>query len=94
MTPKQTIALIKEAKALGLKSIKIGEVEVNFEGEKEVHPRTEVPELKPEDIVKPMSVMDELSTEEQLFYATPYYDELQLKKKLHQEAIKSGVNDG
>jgi hypothetical protein len=45
-----------------------------------------VPELDAEDIMKPMSVFDEMTDEEILFYSTPYYDELLAKKELMQQA--------
>jgi hypothetical protein len=47
-----------------------------------------VPELKPEEIVKPLSPLDDFSDEEILYYATPYYDELQRKKEMHKEKLK------
>lgn len=42
-----------------------------------------VPETKPEELVKPLSVLDQMSDEEILYYATPYYDELQAQKAEH-----------
>ena len=41
---------------------------------------TVVPELEGKDIVAPLSVMDEPSDDEILYYSTPYYDVLQAKK--------------
>lgn len=53
-----------------------------------------VPELKAEEIVKPMSIFDEISPEELLFYATPYYDELQRKKEQHAQQLKEEALNG
>lgn len=41
-----------------------------------------------EELLKPLSPFDEMTEEEILYYATPYYDELQAKKKAKQEKIK------
>lgn len=51
-----------------------------------------VPSLSAEELVKPMSVLDQMSEEEILYYATPHYDELQAKKKAHEEELKERVN--
>lgn len=51
---------------------------------------TPVPELRPQDIVVPSSPFDDLSDEEILYYATPYFDELQARK----EAQKQKLNEG
>ncbi len=60
----------------------------------ELRPKVEIQELKAEDIVKPLSILDEMTTEEMLFWATPYYDQLQEEKRLHQEALDNGVTNG
>lgn len=90
MTPKQTIQLIKEAKEMGLPEIRIGDIYVKFDQPKAA--AQPVPELKPEDIVKPMSVLDELSPEEIQYYATPYYDELKRLKDLRAQTLKEEPN--
>lgn len=46
-----------------------------------------VPEQKSEDIVKPLSVLDDVSEEEILYFATPYYDELQHKKEAQKQKL-------
>lgn len=40
-----------------------------------------LPELKPEDLFKPMSVLEEYSEEEILFWHTRFFDELQSRKE-------------
>jgi hypothetical protein len=47
-----------------------------------------VPEMKPEDIVKPLSVFDDLTDDEILYYSSPYYDELQAKKEAQKQLKK------
>lgn len=50
---------------------------------------------KPEDLVAPMSVFEEPTDEEILYYATPYYDELQANKAEMARRKKEGtVTDG
>lgn len=49
--------------------------------------KVSVPETKAEDIVTPMSILDEFSEEEILFYATPYFDELQNKKEAQKQKL-------
>jgi hypothetical protein len=46
-----------------------------------------IPEKLAEELVKPMSVLDEMSSEEILYYATPYYDELQAQKEAHAQKL-------
>lgn len=46
-------------------------------------------EIKAEDILKPPAHLDNLSSEEILFAATPYFDELQANKEAHQEKLKN-----
>jgi len=48
---------------------------------------------KLEEIFKMKNPLDEMSAEEILFYATPYYDELQAQKKKRQEDIAEGKLD-
>ncbi len=48
----------------------------------------EVPDLKPEELISPLSVFEEYTDEEILYWATPYFDELQAKKEAMREAAK------
>lgn len=77
-----------EALKLLIKARELGITDADIETFKAKLAPEVVPELKPEEIVKPISVLDEFSEEEIQFYATPYFDELQEKKRLHQEKIK------
>lgn len=46
-----------------------------------------VPEVKAEEIVKPMSVLDDMSDEEILMYHSPRFDEIQAEKGAHKEKL-------
>lgn len=48
---------------------------------------------KPEDIITPMSVMDEVSDEEAMYWSTPYYDELMAKKEELKKKKDSNVHN-
>lgn len=88
MTPKQQMNLIKNAKNLGLASIKIGDVEIVFSKDRIEQTNNAVPDLEAKDILTPPSPFDNLTDEEVQYFATPYYDELQALKNRQQEAIK------
>lgn len=50
-------------------------------------PKVNVSDSKAEELVVPMSVLDQLSDDEILFWATPHYDELQYKKELQKQKL-------
>ena len=84
MTKQEILELIKEAKELGLKSIKIGDIAVEFNSVEESTPKkgyiTPQQELEADDLVKPISPLDELSFEEILFWSSDYGIELEQAK--------------
>lgn len=90
MTPKKMMALIKEAKEMGLPEIRIGDVYVKFDSPAPI--ATAVPELKAEELIKAMSHFDMPTEDELKYYATPYYDELQRQKELRAQQIKDNPN--
>lgn len=92
MTPKQQMNLIKQAKDLGLASIKIGDVEIVFSKDRTEQKTHAVPDLEAKDILVPPSPFDDITEEEILYFATPFYDELQAIKNKKQEAIKEKAN--
>ena len=51
-----------------------------------------VPELKPEDIIKPLSVLDDMDEDEILYWSSPFYDEIQTNKELQLQARKEEDN--
>lgn len=77
-------AIIEEARELEIPEIIVDGVTYNLERKTlAVELKKFVEELKPEEIVKPMSTLDELSDEEVIYWASPYFDEIQAKKEAH-----------
>lgn len=87
MDKQARIDLIEEARILGMKTITIEGVTYEF-GEAPKVPQ-DVPEMKAEDILKPLSTLDEMSNEEILYWSTEYYDEIQARK----EAMKKHAQE-
>lgn len=54
-----------------------------------LHEGDQAVELEAKDLVKPMSILDEMSAEEILFYATPRYDEIQAEKEAHKQSLET-----
>jgi len=77
-----------EALKLLIKARELGITDTDIEAFKAKLAPEVVPELKADEIVKPISVLDDYTEEEIQYFATPYFDELQEKKRLHQEKIK------
>lgn len=50
-------------------------------------------ELDLSAVVKPLSVLDQFTEEEILYYGTPYFDELQAKKQEHQEKLNKELKE-
>lgn len=104
LTAAEILQVLEKAKELGLQHIEVEGFEASFgqpsasapSPQPTVNPQLgavqPVPERDAEDIVKPMSVFDEMTDEEILYYSTPYYDELQAKKELMQQAKESEGN--
>lgn len=53
--------------------------------------KTEVKDEPIEEIVKPLSALDDLSEHEILYYATPYFDEIQAKKEAQKARLTEEV---
>ena len=82
-------ALIDQAKLLGIECVEVEGVKYTIRAETQILP-SEVPDLEPKDIVAPG--FDEPTDEEILYWATPYYDELQERKK-HREETRAMDED-
>lgn len=87
MTKAQRIKLIKEAQELGLKSITIDSVTYELSHIMAKTPQY-VPEAEAKDLVNPLSVLDELSDEEILYWSSPHYDDLQEQKIKRAQQLK------
>lgn len=97
LTKDEIIEVLTKAKELGLTHIKLEGLECDFRTNigQITSPQTIshfVPEMKSEEIVTPLSTLDDVSDEELLYYATPYYDELQSRKEAHKQALKEQEN--
>lgn len=84
MSREELKQLLEQAKELGVESVEIEGIKYTLRRDP-VMRQDYVPEVAPEEILKPLSAFDELSEEEVLYYATPYYDELQARKQEKQE---------
>ena len=56
--------------------------------------KASVPELKSEEIMKPLSIFEDFSEEEILFYSTPHFEELQAAKEHQEKLKKEELNNG
>jgi hypothetical protein len=87
MTLNEIIQIIEVARTSGLSELELNGLKIKFAAGKRpkkikpVIPQQVVPDTKIEEIIKPASPLDELTSEEILYYATPYYDELQAQKE-------------
>jgi hypothetical protein len=83
MNKEELIEAIAFAKEQGLSSISVGNITMTIP--KEIS--YEIKEPTPSELNLAFN-QEEISEEEILYYATPYYDELQEKKKRQLETIK------
>lgn len=83
--------ILKTARECGCPNVVIDGVKYELTTPEAVKAAQEVPELKPEDIVKPMSVLDEITEQEMLYWAVPFFDEIQEAKEKRTEQIRSGT---
>jgi hypothetical protein len=87
MTKDERMALINEAKELGLKSVTIEGI--TYEFNTHIMAKVdEVPDVEPTDIVAPEAFLDQLTDEEVLFWSVSEYDDIQDRKNKMAEAAK------
>jgi hypothetical protein len=79
LTADDIIKVMKAAKEMGL-----------IDSEKSVIPSFEP---KAEDIVAPLSLFDQVSEDEILYWSSPYYDELQAQKEEKQQRLQDEVRE-
>ncbi len=84
--------LIAEAREAGCTELTIEGITYKI-GAAEPQRSSTVPEMEAKDIVKPMSVLEDLTEDEILFWATPYYDQLQ-DQKAEQEQLRKEQTRG
>lgn len=89
MSLEDLIKLMEKAAETGVTELESGDVKLKLKHKDPIktEPKKEVQDLTAEQLVKPASVLDEMSPEEILFYATPYYDELQAQKEEHAKKL-------
>lgn len=82
---QKLIEALEFAKEQGLSEITVDGVTMKVGAPNKINI---VPDLKSEEIVKPQSWLDDYTEEELLYYATPYFDELQAKKEAHKKQLE------
>lgn len=87
MTKKKRLELIQEAKELGLKSIELNGVKYEIGQHAPAIEQKTISEEESKALLKALTStpLDEVTEDEVLYYATPYYDQLQEQKKLKQQ---------
>lgn len=93
MTKKKRLELLQEARDMGMAEITIDNVHYKLGKTEEQKPMLELTEEQVKALVNPMSLLDDLSEEEILYYATPYFDELQAKKETRNQQLKDKENE-
>lgn len=92
-TKDEMIEILTKAKEMGMNSIRVDGIEANFGP---ALPPEETPPSNviqdPAELLKILQEKQEYTDEEVLFYATPYFDELQAQKELRAKQIKEGLN--
>ena len=80
-------ALIELCREQSLTKVEIDGVTFHITPKTEITRRSLSEEIKPEDLISPLSAFDEPGDDEVLFYSSPYYDELQAEKEKRKEAL-------
>jgi len=80
----EAMKLLIKCKELGITMDDVAKFKTNIKA-------NEVPELDAKDIINPISVFDEITDEEVLYWATPHFDELQMIKEMHSKQLKEQV---
>lgn len=84
-TPEEIAALVALARAQGCGSVEVDGLK--FELATQQPATGPVPEREAQEIVAPLSALDEYSDEEILYYSTSYFDELQKRKEAHKHKL-------
>lgn len=93
MTKEDRIQLIEEARILGMKTVTIDGVVYEFEKEVLKPNKPELSSKEIEDLMKALNPLSEYTDQELLYYSTPFFDELQLRKE-HQKKLKEESTNG
>lgn len=98
MTKQEILDLIKDAKELGLKSIEIEGIKVEFTNDTQTSQMGKIGEIpddqKAEDLIAKPSPYDELTDDEILYWSSGYGVELsEQRKKEQQDNIQRKIED-
>lgn len=101
MTCDEVLRLMDKAKEIGIHSVhvKSGDgtlLKFSFHPPKSIVTKVPesvsefpfIPDVKPEDLVRPASPLDDMTPEEILYYAVPHYDEIQSEKEAHKKKLE------
>lgn len=89
---RRRIELIEEAKLLGLESITIEGVTYQLPNTSKTVVATPMDIKDVEKLTRELTLTEDVTAEEVLYYSSPYYDELQAKKEQREQAIKENPN--
>jgi len=73
---------IEFAREFNLKTIEVDGIKFEIPA---TNPKDEVTGLDETEVLKSLDILDNFTDDEILFWATPYYDELQAQKELKQQ---------
>lgn len=94
MKLEDKLALIAEARLLGATAITIENIKYDIGPEIKEKIIEPISDQDAKSLIMPASIFDEMTEEEVLFYHSPYYDELQQKKKLQLEHKENEAVNG
>lgn len=78
--------ILQEAKEAGAVEVTVNGITYKLNLETSFH--SAVSEEKAEDLMSPLSVLEEYTDEEILYYSTPFFDELQARKTARSDQQK------
>lgn len=96
MTTKKIKELIELAKSQGCTQATIDGNTYVFDSKPHHEAITtpqHVPDMKAEELIQPESVFDQMTEEEILYWATPYYDEVVAKKESQKKRTKNDYGE-
>ena len=79
LNAEEIIKILEKAKELGISTIKVDGLEAHSDTERPQE--KSMTEIDDKDLMALVSPLDDFTEEEMLYYATPYFDELQEKKE-------------
>ena len=96
-TREEVESILKQAKEMQIESVELDGIKYVLGAPTRAKPAY-VEDLKAEEIISPLSVLDEPTEEEVKYYSTPYWDVLQARKeaeknqKAQDDELKEAAN--